>query len=326
LNQCCTKLNQLTSATNNPLPDTVNNNLQELSKQNITLKKAVAQLGSQIEVLSQNNKTLQNKLNDVISHSQPVRSDPQELSKTATSIVDELAEYDHKAKNLMIYNFPEEHDPETEKANFIKMCNDITNLDEIRLLKFYCIGCKDGGRLRPLLVGFDTENIKLLILSRAPQLRHHQIYNKVYIAPDMTKLECTKHKKLVEELQTRRQQREQNLIIRNGAIITRKPKIHSTPNHFLASSSELPIDLNKNIPDQSNLIQTNVTSLFDNTNLCSPNSKDSHHTLPSNDPQCRNIILKDKSNTQANMQSESLKIICLNCQSIIGKKKYFGNC
>ena len=148
LNQCCTKLNQLTSVANNPLPDTVNNNLQELSEQHVTLKKAVAQLGSRIEVFSQNNKTLQNKLNDVISHNQPVRSDPQELVKTATSIVDELAERGRKAKNLMIYNFPEEHDPETEKANFIKMCSDITNLNEIRLLKFYRIGCKDGGRLR----------------------------------------------------------------------------------------------------------------------------------------------------------------------------------
>jgi len=142
-----------------------------------------------------------------INHNQSVHSDPQELSKTATSIVDELVERDHKAKNLMIYNFPEEHDPENEKTNFIKMCNDITNLDKIRLLKFYRIGCKDGGRLRPLLVGFDTENIKLLILSRALRLRHHQIYNKVYIAPDMTKLECAKHKKLVEELKTRRQNR-----------------------------------------------------------------------------------------------------------------------
>jgi len=104
----------------------------------------------------------------VIFHNQPVRSDPQELSKTATSIVDELAERDHKAKNLMIYNFPEEHDPETEKVNLIKMCNDITNLDKIRLLKFYCIGSKDGSRLRPLLVGFNVENIKLSILSRAP--------------------------------------------------------------------------------------------------------------------------------------------------------------
>jgi len=192
LHQHCTKLNQLTSVANNPLPDTVNNNLQELSKQHVTLKKAVAQLGPQIEVLSQNNKTLQDKLNDVIPHNQPVCSDPQELSKTVTSIVDELAECDHKAKNLIIYNFPEEHDPETEKANFIKMCNDITNLGEIRLLKFYRIGRKDGGRLRPLLVGFDTENIKLLILSRAPRLHHHQIYNNVYIAPDMTKARAYK--------------------------------------------------------------------------------------------------------------------------------------
>ena len=233
------------SVANNPVPDTVNNNLQDLSEQHTTLKKAVAQLGSQIEVLSQNNKALQNKFNDIILHNQPVSSDAQELSKTTTSIVDELAERDRKAKNLMIYNFPEEHDLETEKANFIKMCNDITNPDEIRLLKFYRIGRKDGNRFRPLLVGFDTEDIKLLILSRAHRLRYHQIYNKVYIAPDMTKLERTKYKKLVEELKTRRQQGEQNLIIRNGVIITREPRIQSAPNHPPVPSSKLPTDVNK---------------------------------------------------------------------------------
>jgi len=61
LHQCYTKLNQLTSVANNPLPDTVNN-LQKLSEQHVTLKKAVAQLDSQIEVLSQNNKPYKTNL------------------------------------------------------------------------------------------------------------------------------------------------------------------------------------------------------------------------------------------------------------------------
>ena len=48
------------------------------------------------------------------------------------------------------------------------------------------------------------KNKKLSVLSNAPCLRFHENYKNVYIAPDMTKLERAKHKKLVDELKRRR--------------------------------------------------------------------------------------------------------------------------
>ena len=40
----------------------------------------------------------------------------------------------------------------------------------------------------------------------------------------MTKLQRSKHKKLVEELKKRKQQGEVNLIIKNGTIMKRQPR------------------------------------------------------------------------------------------------------
>jgi len=43
----------------------------------------------------------------------------------------------------------------------------------------------------------------------------------VFIAPDRTKLEQKKHKRLIAELKERRSEGEENLIIRNGEIAVR---------------------------------------------------------------------------------------------------------
>jgi len=43
----------------------------------------------------------------------------------------------------------------------------------------------------------------------------------VFIAPDRTKFEREKHRKLVSELRSRRSKGETNLVIRNGAITTK---------------------------------------------------------------------------------------------------------
>ena len=45
----------------------------------------------------------------------------------------------------------------------------------------------------------------------------------MFIAPDRTKFEREKHRKLVVELKERRSRGESGLIIRNGAVVTRPP-------------------------------------------------------------------------------------------------------
>ena len=50
-------------------------------------------------------------------------------------------------------------------------------------------------------------------------LKRYDQYTRIYIAPDRTKLERVKHRKVVEELKQRQAQGETGLIIRNGVVI-----------------------------------------------------------------------------------------------------------
>ena len=61
------------------------------------------------------------------------------------------------------------------------------------------------------------------MLSHSHFLRQSDQYNGIYIAPDRTKLERVKHKKVVEELKQRRAKGETGLIIRNGTVTKKQP-------------------------------------------------------------------------------------------------------
>ena len=80
---------------------------------------------------------------------------------------------------------------------------------------------------RPLLVSLEKESDKNMLLARSGQLRHHDKYKEIYFAPDKTKFERSKHRKLVDELKQKRARGETDLIIRNGSIVTKRP--HSQP-------------------------------------------------------------------------------------------------
>ena len=223
-NQCYSRLNQFTSIANHDdSPVNISEDLKSIGEQYGVLKTTVSKLGSQIEELSQNNLSLKKKFNDLISNQKQVQGSPansQELSNAATTIAEELAERDRKKNNIVVYNFPEDSTEMAEKDNFTKMCKEATDLD-INVLKFLRLGRKSDNRARPLLISLTSEGEKITLLSRAPKLRFHEQYRNVYIAPDMTKLQRTKHKKLVDELKQRKQQGEENLIIRNGLIVKR---------------------------------------------------------------------------------------------------------
>ena len=84
------------------------------------------------------------------------------------------------------------------------------------------LGKKSEDKPRPLLICLDSQQDAVYIASHASYLRRHEEYNNIYIAPDMTKYQRQKHKQLVDELKHRRSNGENNLVIRNGEIITKR--------------------------------------------------------------------------------------------------------
>ena len=80
-------------------------------------------------------------------------------------------------------------------------------------------------------MGLEKEDDKLLLVSCSYLLRHHEQYKSVFITPDMTKYQRSKHKQLVEELK-RRRTKEPNLVIRDGIIVNRTARLDQTGNQI----------------------------------------------------------------------------------------------
>ena len=104
------------------------------------------------------------------------------------------------------------------------------------LISLLRLGKKQPNKIRPLLLCFEHEEDRVTVLSRLHQLRNKDAYKNVFIAPDRTKFEREKHKNLVSELKNRRSKGEKDLVIRNGAIVTKPAAGSNTP----ASSTTVP--------------------------------------------------------------------------------------
>ena len=75
---------------------------------------------------------------------------------------------------------------------------------------------------------FAHEDDKMTVISHSNLLHHHSQFERVFTAPDQTKLELEKYVKLVNELKEGKAKGETNVIIRNGCIILDPPILQVT--------------------------------------------------------------------------------------------------
>ena len=78
---------------------------------------------------------------------------------------------------------------------------------ETQINRVIRLGRKIKEKHRPLLVSFENMDDKAVVVSRSYLLHHNEQYKTVFIAPDRTKLEQEKHKRLIAELKERKIQR-----------------------------------------------------------------------------------------------------------------------
>ena len=105
---------------------------------------------------------------------------------------------------------------------FTDLCKDIFD-NGIKITKILWLGKPVEEKARPLLIVIDDlSHYKEFIVSHSYCLRRHSQYKNVYTSNDMTKFQCEKHRKLVQELKQRREGGEKNLIIYIGEIVYRR--------------------------------------------------------------------------------------------------------
>jgi len=154
-----------------------------------------------------------------------VQAQPSALTPhNALGIVDEMRDREHRKLNMVVYNFSEKSERKADIQAFRALSFEVFKLD-VSITKAICLGPKFANNYRPLVLTDEDIDDKNYLISHSHFLRHHEQYNKVFIAQDRTKFERIKHTKAVDELRQRRAKGKTGLIICNGVVMKWQPRL-----------------------------------------------------------------------------------------------------
>ena len=249
-------------------------------------------------------------------------SNSREASSAALRAIEEIADWERRKNNIIVYNLLEGVNRDADKDSASVSLNSILE-QEVNISKLFHLGRKTG-KNRPLLIGLDCEETKIHALAAAPRLRSSSQFPNVYISPDWTKVEQQQHKELVALLCQRREKGERNIVICIEKIVT----YHLRPQHItvvnpqqplIQLSPPLPVMVQQRLaPDEllcldpvskKNQLNSNSQPIL-NHNVIFPSSADSRMTsLPQ-------LI---------NQPSNKLHVCLRNARSIVNKLQDFSS-
>ena len=133
-----------------------------------------------------------------MSNTKPLTT-PEPPALSANAITDELADRKRREANVVVYNLPELPDKSSDRSQFIDLCNTVFSI-KVRIVKSLRLGKRKDSKPRPFLITMESIQDKEIVTSNSYILRRHELYKTVFVSPDMTKYQRSKHKQLVEEL------------------------------------------------------------------------------------------------------------------------------
>lgn len=210
---------------------TVNNEVQQLSQQHKEVANQISDLSARINQLVSHSNEMQSRIEDVNGAlrnkpdtqpaQQPAQNNPAQPLGSTYDIIEEMRDRERRRRNIIVYNFPEKSDQKGDMEAFKALSDTVFKLD-LSIEKTVRLGRKVDNKTRPLLLILEDFDEKNYLLSHSHFLKRHDVYGKVFIAPDRSRLERIKHKKAVDELRQRRAKGETALMIRNGVVVRRQ--------------------------------------------------------------------------------------------------------
>ena len=207
-----------------------NDNISDVQNKIMSYAEIISSKSSstnQSEVISEMNKTiegLKTDLNNKISN-EKASAKEHELIKI-------------KKNNVCLFNVPESSETERTKAyqddintvNSILQNKIVITKEDIK--EFYRKETINKNKPRPIVIKLKTFGKKLELL-RLRNLFHKKDSNKnqIFISPDRTPRQQTKHKELLEELKER-SKTEEGLMIRNEKIVQKNLPFRQSPQLF----------------------------------------------------------------------------------------------
>ena len=102
--------------------------------------------------------------------------------------------------NVLVYNFP---DKSSDRSQFTNLCNTVFGI-KVGIVKSLRLGKRQDNKPRPFLITMESIHDKEIVTSNSYILHHHELYKTVFVSPDTTKYQRSKHKQSMKELKQRR--------------------------------------------------------------------------------------------------------------------------
>ena len=241
---CREKLKSFNFSANSVSDNNLNNDIKEEVK---TIKQGLKNLqdtfSSKFDKLESNfssksyAEAVANNIKENIDNNQVISSINENLNSMKKNIENsfnqekEDKEKARKSKNVCIFNVPEldSDDRKAQKSADIsklkQLLDDKVKLEQADVKAVFRAGEYHAGENpRPIILCLnDMDKRAKLLKLRNLSLTESSKEWRIYINPDRTKHEQKTHKALRQELKHRREEGEENLIIRGGKIVTKPP-------------------------------------------------------------------------------------------------------
>jgi polyribonucleotide nucleotidyltransferase len=131
--------------------------------------------------------------------------------------VTEAMERDKRRKNIMIMGVPEQDEEKTKE--FVKVLLDDLLKEEVEHTVVGRVGRVDGAKVRPVRIIIEKADMKRNILKHASMLKAEPKYEKVYVSPDLTRMQQEEDKKLRDKVKEYRRQGMTGVKISRGEVV-----------------------------------------------------------------------------------------------------------
>lgn len=187
--------------------------IQSLTQEIKGLREIIIALQSRVDELEKANNILSQKS----SHLQ---------EDTVKLVMDEVDERRRRDNNIVIFGLAErtfgtlDERKESDAQNVVRL-HSALGLSHVKAVSFHRLGRANAEAKRPLLVKFETINDRNLVLRHSSSLRTNSEFRRVFVHPDLTRMQQENWRILRAELHRRRDGGEDVMIYKNQ-IVPRK--------------------------------------------------------------------------------------------------------
>ena len=206
-------------------------NFQKYKKVDIEIKKYKDEIEGKIQELDRRMAKCETGNVNTENLVQRVETAEQRLENNPTiSDLQEKQDIESRKNNLVFFGLPEvdsddvEERLELEYSMIETALTDKTELDIEEVKDFFRLGKKSEDKKRPILMRFQSEETKMAVLkaSRDLSLKIDDEEHKIHVSNDLTAKQRNYIKTLKEELKTRRDRGEEDLVIRGNKIVKKQ--------------------------------------------------------------------------------------------------------